>query len=166
MPFQVDENDLSFINQVERSWEEFKRPEWRTYTPRSSKQTDQKRLWAIAIGSRWKGTSKAKMEHLLQLFPLAVEHAASLTAFASARTTVWTILQSAEGLERLAGGIAPLRQLEVKQYQHQIIRLRLPEDSIAAVRALAAGQGVTCSQFVAGVIEEWLAHRFTFEAEQ
>ena len=36
MPFQVDENDLSFINQVERSWEEFKRPEWRTYTPRSS----------------------------------------------------------------------------------------------------------------------------------
>lgn len=155
-PFQSDENDISYINQIERSWEEFKRPEWRTYTPRSSKQTDQKRLWAIAIGSQWKGTSKAKMEHLLKLFPLAVEHAATLAAFASARTTVWTILQSAEGLERLSGGIAPLRQSEVALYQSQVIRLRLDEASIAAVRAIAAGRGISCSALVAEMVDGYL----------
>ncbi len=99
------------------------------------------------------------MERLLALLPRAVEQAARLELYFTARTTVWTILRSAEGLERLAGGIVPGesgRGWESGNYDEQVLRMRLDEDVIAFVRAIATMQNISASEVVAGIIEAFV----------
>jgi hypothetical protein len=152
-------NETEYIDRAAAAWAEFKQPHWREYTPRSSRATDQRRLFAIAYASDWPGGIKQRMERLLTLLPRAIEQAARLTAFGSARTTLWSILRSADGIERLAGGIVPGESgpgWDSGVYDEQIIRLRLEEDTIAYIRAQSEVEGLSCSALTARIIEQWL----------
>lgn len=147
-----------YIERAALIWAEMKRDDFRSYEPRSSKASDQKKLWAIVYSADWYGTASQKMERLLTLLPRAIETAARSPLF-NARTTLWSVLRSPAGLERLAGGIVPGecgRGWESGQYNDQVIRLRLDEDTIAYVRAEAENQGLSCSALVARIIEQWL----------
>ena len=149
----------TYIDQMADIWDEWKAPHWRAYEPRSSRATDEKRLWAVALSSSWGKTGAAKMQRLLTLFPRAVECAAPMPAF-GARTTIWSLLRSAEGVELLANGVVPSetgRGWTSGNYEEQVIRLRLPEDSIAFVRAEAVSRGLRPSAFVTQIVEQWVA---------
>lgn len=146
--------DEEILQSAISSWEEFKADYWRSWHS-SNNSNAVKRLWAVALSSNWKLSSGAKMQHLLRLLPLAIEHAAKLPAFASARTTFWTICHAPAGLEQLAAGIyATSARDAIKLYESQILRLRLPEETLILIRAVAAARGVTCSALVAEIIED------------
>ena len=152
-------NSTEFIDRAAMIWHEWKRDDFRSYEPRSSRAADAKRLWAIVYSADWKGSAGQKMERLLTLLPRAIETAARSPLF-NARTTLWSVLRSPEGLERLAGGIVPAesgRGWESGIYDEQVIRLRLDEDTVAYVRAEAENQGLSCSALVMRIIELWLA---------
>ncbi|WP_216918807.1 hypothetical protein [Synechococcus sp. CCAP 1479/9] len=150
-------SDGAFLDRLARSYGEFKADNWRTYEP---KPADERRLWAIVYGAQWPGTARLRMERLLALAPLAIEQASRLAAFSSSRTTLWTICRSADGLERLAGGLDPGttgRGWEVSGTD-RILRVKLPDDGHAAIHALAATDGISPSQLVALLIEAHLLH--------
>lgn len=152
-------NDTTeYIDRAALIWAEMKRDDFRSYEPRSSKLSDQKKLWAIVYSADWHGTASQKMERLLTLLPRAIETAARSPLF-NARTTLWSVLRSPEGLERLAGGIVPGeggRGWECGRYDEQVIRLKMDEDTIAFIRAEANNHGLSCSALVALIIERWL----------
>ena len=146
--------DEEILQAATSSWEEFKADHWRSWHS-SDNSNGAKRLWAIALSSNWKLTSGAKMHHLLRLLPLAIEQAAKLPAFASARTTFWTICRDPAGLERLASGIYATSDRDtIKLYQSQIMRLRLADETLILIRAVAATRGVTCSALVTEIVED------------
>jgi hypothetical protein len=145
--------DEEILQAATAAWEEFKTEYWRSWHS-SDNNNGAKRLWAIALSSNWKLSSAAKMKHLLRLLPLAIEQAARLPAFASARTTFWTICRDPAGLERLAGGVYATNDRDaIRLYESQVMRLRLPEETLILVRAVAAARGITCSALVAEIIE-------------
>ena len=147
-------SDEEILQAATAAWEEFKTDYWRSW--HSSDNTNGvKRLWAVALSSNWKLSSAAKMQHLLRLLPLAIEQAAKLPAFASARTTFWTICRDPAGLERLAGGVYATNDRDaIKLYESQIMRLRLADETLILIRAVAATRGVTCSALVAEIVED------------
>ena len=147
-----------FIERAAQIWMEMKRDDFRSYEPRTSKASDQKKLWAIVYSADWRGNASEKMERLLTLLPRAIETAARSPLFNS-RTTLWSVLRTPEGLERLAGGIVPGesgRGWESGQYDQQVLRIKLDEDLLAYVRAEAENQGLSCSALTARIIENWL----------
>ena len=77
-----------YIDRAASLWAEFKRDDFRSYEPRSSKASDQRKLWAIVYSADWSGTAAQKMERLLMLLPRASETAARSPLFNS-RTTLW-----------------------------------------------------------------------------
>lgn len=148
-----------YIERAAQIYAEFKHPTWREYQPRQSKAADQRKLFAIALNSDWRGNSTAKINHLLKLLPRAVEQAARMEVWFNSRTTIWSCCRSAQGLERLAGGIVPGesgRGWDAGDYDAQVIRIRLPEDLVSYVRAEAENQGLSCSALVTRIIENWL----------
>lgn len=151
------ETDESFLAQIALSYAEFKHDLWRTYEP---KPADERRLWAIVYAADWHGTARQRMERLLALAPLAIEQASRLSAFASARTTLWTICRSADGVARLAGGLDPGTSGRGWESSgtDRILRVKLPDEAHAAIHALAAADGITASALVALLIEAHLLH--------
>lgn len=149
-----------YIDRAAQLWAEFKREDFRSYTPRSSRSSDEKRLWAIVYSADWSGTAAQKMERLLTLLPRATEQMARSPLFGS-RTNIWTALKNPAGLERLAGGIVPGesgRGWESGEYDAQVIRLRLDEPTIAYLRAKAELEGLSCSALVEKIVDYWLEH--------
>ena len=122
-----DPTDRQYLDRFLASYREFKAPYFREY---QAKPTDVKRLWALVLNSPWRGSGIERMERLLTLWPLAVEMAARTVAF-PATTGIWHLAQSAEGIERLSGGIVPGTIDEVKQYARQVVRVRLESGQIA-----------------------------------
>ena len=150
-------DDRQYLDRAIAAWVEWKAPHFRTYKPAAN---DVKRLWAVALSADWAGSGIAKMERLLLLLPKAIEQASRMPAF-SARATFWTICKDAKGLERLAGGIVPGRVHEIEDYDSQILRVNLPEDTMILVRGLAARVGGNPSSLVADIIEAWVAQDTT-----
>ena len=150
--------NTSYIDRAAQIWAEYKREDFRTYEPRSSRVADEKRLWAICYAADWSGNAKQKMERLLKLFPRAIEQMGRSPLFSS-RTTIWTALKSPEGLERLANGIVPGeagRGWESGIYDEQVIRLRLDEPTVCYLRNEAEVQGLSCSALLATIVDWWL----------
>ena len=95
------------------------------------------------------------MRHLLKLLPLAIEQAAKHPAFASARTTIWTVLRESKGMDRLAGGVyGETDRDRIRLYSEQVLRLRLPEETILLVNAVARAREITPSTLVTEIIED------------
>ncbi len=141
-----------FIARLAQSYAEFRHDLWRAYEP---KPADEKRLWALCFAADWAGTPRQRMERLLTLAPLAIEQASRLAAFSSARTTVWSIVRSAEGVERLAGGLDPGtsgRGWEVAGTD-RILRIKLSDEAHATIHALATADGISPSALVGLLIE-------------
>ena len=153
--------DEEVIQPALLAWQEWKHPAFRTWDPKPS---DAKRLWAVALSSQWAGNGRKRLDYLHRLLPKAIETAARTSAFISARTGFWHICREPEGLRRLSQGITVGMPLEV--YDEQVLRVRMDQRSIVAIRALAAGRGITPSALVAEVLDAWIEHRYTFEAGQ
>jgi len=147
-----DPDDTSHLDRAIAAWNEFKADHFRSYNP---KPNDAKRLWAVALSADWRGNGTQKMERLLQLLPLAIEQAARTPAFSS-RTTLWTVCKTASGIERLAGGIALTDYDEITAYNDQILRIKLPEDTMILVRGLAKRLNGNPSALVADILEAWV----------
>jgi len=148
-----DADDRQYLDRAIAAWNQFKQPFWRSYEPGTN---DVKRLWAVALGSNWRGSGLERMEHLLTLLPLAIEQAAKLPAF-GARTTLWAVCRDAKGIERLAGGIYAITDQDtIDQYNEQIVRVRLPGPTIILLHAMAKRKRTLVSRLVAEIIEAWV----------
>lgn len=150
-----------YIDRAALIWSEWKRSDFRSYEPRTSRAADNKKLWAIVYSADWSGNAGQKMERLLTLLPRAIETAARSPLFNS-RTTLWSVLRTAEGLERLASGIVPGevgRGWESGIYDWQVLRLKLPDDAMAYISAEAENQGLSRSALVTRIIEWWLEEK-------
>lgn len=98
-----DPDDTQYLDRFVSSYREFKAQYFREYL---AKPTDVKRVWALVLSSNWRGSGLDRMERLLAAWPKAVEQAARSAAF-PATTGIWQLAQSADAIERLAGGIVP-----------------------------------------------------------
>lgn len=129
-----------FIDKAAQLWAELKRDDFRSYEARTSRKADEKRLWAITLSSDWAGNGLQKMQRLLTLLARAIETAVRSPLFNS-RTTLWTVCRTAEGLEHLAAGVVPGdgggRGWERGIYDDQVLRVKLPEDTLAYLYAEA-----------------------------
>lgn len=143
-----------YLEEAVNAWTEFRRQDWRIY---DKKPNDLKRLWAVALGSDWQGSGKDKMRRLLDYLPHAIQQASLIPAFSS-RTTLWTILNSAAGVQRLAEGKTAATYSEVEQYKRQVLQVRLPEETILLLKGEAAKQGKLPSILVGEIIESAFQH--------
>jgi len=148
-----DPDDTIYIDRAVAAWEEWKAPHFRSFMASTN---DAKRLWAIVLSSDWPGSGVSRMERLLTLLPKAIEQAARMPVF-GARTTLWTVCKSAAGVERLAHGTVPADYEELQEYDAQVLRVRMPEDTLILLRGEARRLGTSPSLLVARIIEEWAA---------
>ncbi len=141
-----------FITRAAATWAEHKHPVWQPYEPAPA---DEKRLWAIAFAADWSGEPLERMERLLSLLDPAIITAGRHPAFVTSRVGFWGVCRSAQGLERLAGGLLvdddPRGRWDASG--REVIWASLPPEQAAAVRALATANGLSISGLVGRLIE-------------
>jgi hypothetical protein len=133
-------------------YEQMRASSWRTPAIESRPRAS-KRVLALARTFSPGGTWSDAIEVYLQAFRLAVRTGASMPVFGP-RTTLWT-LSSPEAVRRLSGALA-ITPADLHRWEEQVLWLRLPPETLAALRAAAAHQGRSAPGLAAQLVEEAL----------
>jgi hypothetical protein len=132
---------------------QMKAPSWREPIFESRPRAE-KRVLALAKGLHPHRNWSDALDLYMAAYRLALRTAAQMPILGP-RTTCWTI-SSPEAVRRMAGSLSTLTDADLLHWEGSVTWLRLPPESLAVLRQLAAQQGRCAPSLAAELIEAGL----------